>query len=74
MAFGKGDVVQLKSGGPAMTIKKVYPDGSYACQWFVESNLQDGSFVSEMLKHADQPSSTGQARSEYDPHEIVRDD
>jgi uncharacterized protein YodC (DUF2158 family) len=35
--FQPGDVVQLKSGGPPMTIDEVRTDGTLLCQWFVGS-------------------------------------
>lgn len=42
MNLQAGDVVRLKSGGPAMTIK--YIDGKEAyCQWFLDGKaLQEG--------------------------------
>jgi len=30
----EGDVVQLKSGGPKMTIDKILPSGTVICSWF----------------------------------------
>lgn len=33
--FDAGDVVHLKSGGPAMTVKELKADGSHVvCDWF----------------------------------------
>lgn len=33
--FKEGDVVQLKSGGPRMTIIELYNDNTYAyCTWY----------------------------------------
>lgn len=41
MEFKAGDVVQLKSGGPAMTIAWI--DGSDArCEWFDNKNEPQG--------------------------------
>jgi uncharacterized protein YodC (DUF2158 family) len=46
-----GDVVQLKSGGPAMTINRVLSDQSFACQWFDKDGaLKNGMFQSAQLK------------------------
>lgn len=50
--FATGDVVQLKSGGPKMTVKKVtegFDEESIECQWFSGSKLQDGWFRPESL-------------------------
>ena len=42
MDFKKGDEVQLKSGGPNMTVSHaVGSDGNVGCQWF---NQDGGSF------------------------------
>lgn len=34
MNFQPGDVVQLKSGGPLMTVSKIDSDGDVYCTWF----------------------------------------
>ncbi|RTQ52312.1 DUF2158 domain-containing protein [Hymenobacter gummosus] len=56
--FKPGDIVQLKSGGPKMTVER--KDGfrislpgeadKVDCQWFVGNKLQHGSFYPESLK------------------------
>jgi uncharacterized protein YodC (DUF2158 family) len=33
-----GDVVQLKSGGPAMTVSSITPGGAVECMWFDKKN------------------------------------
>ncbi len=38
-----GDVVQLKSGGPKMTVRSV-TGRECKCQWFDESKLTSGMF------------------------------
>ena len=52
--FAKGDVVQLRSGGPKMTVEKVIEaprrdEELLVCQWFSGSKLQNGSFRPESL-------------------------
>jgi len=34
VAFQPGDVVQLRSGGPAMTVQEIRADGDVLCVWF----------------------------------------
>ena len=41
--FKPGDVVQLKSGGPAMTVDSM-SDETWLCQWFENSTLRSESF------------------------------
>lgn len=56
--FKAGDVVQLKSGGPKMTISKVQtePDGMYAnCDWFEGTKPNTGYFPLLSLKYPDEP-------------------
>lgn len=51
-AFKVGDIVQLKSGGPEMTVKTV-PDPhnkNYTCQWFAGKKLEAGMFPADSLK------------------------
>ena len=48
-----GDVVQLKSGGPEMTVNFVENDGGTevaACTWFVNSKRENGRFAVATLK------------------------
>ena len=52
--FATGDIVQLKSGGPQMTVEEVSEDyiageEFVQCQWFSGSKLQDGWFRPESL-------------------------
>jgi len=42
--FKEGDVVQLKSGGPKMTVERVHSESQYECQWFSGSKLEEGFF------------------------------
>jgi uncharacterized protein YodC (DUF2158 family) len=42
--FQAGDVVQLKSGGPPMTVERIESDGSLTCQWFVDKRLVQDVF------------------------------
>jgi uncharacterized protein YodC (DUF2158 family) len=48
--FKKGDIVQLKSGGPAMTVEdpKVY-SGDVACVWFAGAKREHANFDPEAL-------------------------
>ena len=48
--FQIGDVVQLKSGGPTMTVVGEH-QGDLLCRWFAnESVPKDGSFPAAALK------------------------
>jgi len=51
-----GDVVQLKSGGPKMTVSEVGPDGAGQirawCQWFEGTKAHADSFPVTSLKLA----------------------
>jgi uncharacterized protein YodC (DUF2158 family) len=50
--FKVGEVVQLNSGGPKMTVGQKQPHqgalGVY-CQWFAGSKLESGFFAPEVL-------------------------
>jgi len=48
--FKTGDQVQLKSGGPVMTVKE-YDGGEVVCEWFDEhSKVESRSFHQDQLK------------------------
>jgi len=51
-AFKVGDLVELKSGGPTMTVKVLGTD-YILCQWFAGKKLEQGRFVAESLKVAE---------------------
>jgi uncharacterized protein YodC (DUF2158 family) len=54
--FKIGDLVQLKSGGPAMTVTETPEDmGSSAvwCKWFANNKTESDSFPPLALKMAD---------------------
>ncbi|REG57628.1 uncharacterized protein YodC (DUF2158 family) [Paraburkholderia sp. BL6669N2] len=50
--FKIGDIVQLKSGGPEMTVQTL-PSATfrqYKCQWFAGKKLEAGGFPEESLE------------------------
>lgn len=56
--FKQGDIVQLKSGGPKMTVSD--PDSGLTgniirvdCQWFSGAKLNRGSFAEDVLEAVD---------------------
>jgi uncharacterized protein YodC (DUF2158 family) len=56
-AFGKGDVVVLKSGGPPMTVDEVpgvrkyqKGDDEYLCKWFKGATADQGSYGEHLLQ------------------------
>lgn len=51
--FKVGDVVQLKSGGPKMTIMQVYDEEMCQCTWFDGPSQLKGNQVLAALKMAD---------------------
>jgi uncharacterized protein YodC (DUF2158 family) len=52
--FKIGDIVQLKSGGPEMTVETAPDIGQnyYCCQWFAGKKLESGVFPSDSLQAA----------------------
>ncbi len=53
--FKPGDVVQLKSGGPAMTVSKITTntDGDlsgYRCEWFKGASNENAHFTPDVLQ------------------------
>ncbi|WP_339068197.1 YodC family protein [Teredinibacter turnerae] len=52
--FNVGDVVQLKSGGPKMTVEKISDvdeDKIACCAWFDKNNIFKDEFDQRLLKH-----------------------
>ena len=48
-AFEVGNIVKLKSGGPEMTVEKVFENRTYKCQWFAGKRLESGVFPADSL-------------------------
>lgn len=53
--FKEGDVVQLKSGGPLMTIISKYDDDSFNCTWFDGSIPKSSVFPKTALEIYETP-------------------
>jgi uncharacterized protein YodC (DUF2158 family) len=47
--FKTGDTVQLKSGGPVMTVEKIISFDEIRCQWFAGKKLESGDFPLDSL-------------------------
>jgi len=52
-SFKDGDVVQLKSGGPLMTIKEPHDPGTFICEWFEGAKKQQSVFKGTSLEKVD---------------------
>ncbi len=50
----RGMVVELKSGGPHMTVRSISGDFAY-CEWFTEADRRQGTFLLSTLKTAVTP-------------------
>jgi len=48
--FNIGDVVQLKSGGPKMTVTHIRGANSLDCTWFEGVKLHEGTFPPDALR------------------------
>jgi len=48
--FKIGDTVQLKSGGPIMTVNNIEKNGEIYCQWFLGGKVEVGFFPPDSLK------------------------
>ena len=51
-SFKPGDVVQLNSGGPKMTVVSVQSDGTLRCVWFQEDGKQDNGVFAQVALRA----------------------
>jgi uncharacterized protein YodC (DUF2158 family) len=48
-----GDLVQLKSGGPVMTVTGILPDGERVhCKWFAGAKVETDTFATATLNTA----------------------
>ncbi|MCK9567610.1 YodC family protein [Candidatus Pacearchaeota archaeon] len=63
----RGDIVQLRSGGPHMTVTSVATNRVIGCLWFDENNriCRDG-FSADFLFIVDKPSLRYKARDQSD--------
>jgi uncharacterized protein YodC (DUF2158 family) len=50
--FKPGDLVELNSGGPVMTVNERQSGDEYYCQWFAGKKLDHGTFPLASLKPA----------------------
>lgn len=50
--FNVGDIVELKSGGPRMTVKSLPTEAGsqYTCQWFAGKKLEQGHFPEDSIQ------------------------
>ena len=54
--FKPGDIVQLKSGGPAMTVESIHTDSlsgtfkGYFCEWFKGASKERAHFTEDTLQ------------------------
>jgi len=54
--FEEGAIVELKSGGPKMTVQSfgdIGAAGKYICQWFAGKKLETGRFTPKQLKRSE---------------------
>ena len=70
--FRVGNIVKLKSGGPAMTITNVYGDGELGCVWFVGTEQKGGTFPPDALEPVEQRRPQNQAPTR--PYGATSDD
>lgn len=56
--FKPGDVVQLRSGGPAMTVDGISEIGEIICVWFEGSKKNKDMYSSASLKRYEPPRTT----------------
>lgn len=65
MNFAIGDVVQLKSGGPLMTVDQS-AEGQILCSWFVGAEHKKGKFAAATLERYVEPAP--HEPEDYDPY------
>jgi uncharacterized protein YodC (DUF2158 family) len=62
--FEIGDVVQLRSGGPKMTVHSLVSDGDVVCQWFESNEVHRENFPKEALQKVKQIPAGGSRRED----------
>ena len=62
--FDIGNVVQLRSGGPKMTVHGLVSDGDVICQWFEGNAVHEESFPREALQKAELVKAGGSRRED----------
>jgi uncharacterized protein YodC (DUF2158 family) len=62
--FEIGDVVQLRSGGPKMTVNSLVSNGDVVCQWFECDDVHEENFPKEALKKVEQVERGGSRRED----------
>jgi len=71
--FGTGHTVQLKSGGPVMTVAGLNGfSQNLVCTWFVGKTLKQGEFYPQMLKPAKPEEASGTNKKSVRRGYIVR--
>jgi len=53
--FRAGDTVQVKSGGPIMTVSDAHGISGIDCTWNDRGEVKRGSFAAEVLKAVEMP-------------------
>ena len=63
-AFASGDMVQLKSGGPPMTVNRVLgvSGGELVCVWFDGTEMKSGRFHHGAVERTGDDASEGRER------------
>jgi uncharacterized protein YodC (DUF2158 family) len=62
--FEIGAVVQLRSGGPNMTVHSLSSDGDVVCKWFEANEVHEENFPKEALKKVEQVEGGGSRRED----------
>ena len=62
--FEIGDVVQLRSGGPKMTVHSLVSDCDVVCQWFEGNEVHEESFPKEALRKVELVTAGGSRRAD----------
>lgn len=58
--LAEGDLVRLRSGGPAMSLQEITADGRAVCMWFdAQGHLQEQAFLLSTLQKQDEEGVSG---------------